>query len=123
MYESSEVYNLPPFDAYGGKVELLKKDGRWFLSKETSHNKNEVQGDMEYFGDQLFMVSPSGYRSKVFNENGKYFIRSRNCTNSVFHILREEIGLDLGHYLAAKSAHKALLEGTTQVTPDAIVKY
>jgi hypothetical protein len=123
IYESSAKYNIPPFDSYGGEVEMVLRDGKYYLTKESSHNSNLLKGTIETFGDKKYLVSPNGFKMDIIERDGKMFVKAYNCTNSIFDILQKKIGFDLGDYVSATTANKALSEGNTKIIPDAIVDY
>ena len=59
----------------------------------------------------------------IIERDDKIFVKAYNCTNLIFDILQKKIGFDLGDYVSATTANKALSEGNTKIIPDAIVDY
>ena len=42
-YRSASQYNIPPFDSYGGRLEVIEKDGKFYYKHDEGETPNRLQ--------------------------------------------------------------------------------
>jgi hypothetical protein len=117
---SANKYNFPPFDVYGS-FEEVEKVGKYFKMKH-SKNKTKIKAQLISENGKKYFYR-DGVRVPAMERDGKIFIQTTNCTQSVMDILRDYLNMNVGNYNSASTLNSAFEKGSVKLVPDAVVEY
>lgn len=132
FYQSSERYNLPPFDGKGEtQVKVLVDEAMGKIKYHSPTppsavgNRSPVQATLEEVDGEKYLVAPNGLRQIVFeNEKGELVTRSYSCSSSACHVMNNFLGMDIKDMPYAGSFMTHLKNGAEgHLKPDAIIHY
>lgn len=132
FYQSSERYNLPPFDGKGElevKVLVDEETGKIKYHSPAPPsaygNRRAVQATLEEIEGEKYLVAPNGMRQIVFeNDKGELVTRSYSCASSACRVMNNFLGLNVKDMPYAGSFMTHLKNGAEgHLKPDAIIHY
>ncbi len=135
IYANSAKYNVPPFDAYGGKLKILHKKKFWGLQKylvyesrgpdKSYANNGKIFAKLIEKDGEHFLEAPNGFRWAVEKKGDEFFVQSYSCASSAMMIAEKFFGISFPRKTAAaKDLINILEKGNLKGTiPDLLIDY
>jgi hypothetical protein len=127
VYRSGQKYNIPPFDAYSRRYEIIMKSNGNYIGKQVDSSKSgssiNLQGEVKEIAGKKYLVAPNNVKLPIEEKDGRMYIKSVNCASSASTILRQFLGIDIGNFLGAHSINDAVMDGLINKVPDFIFDY
>lgn len=120
FYENSKKYNVPPFDAYAGNLEVVPgtfgKGLKYKSSAPKYGNNQAIDKEVKLIDNDtgVYLLTPTGEKYPLIKDGNKYFMESYSCSSASTCIMDNFLGMkidaDLGkggakylkHYLEQK---------------------
>lgn len=131
FYNSSQRYNMPPFDGKGEKQIKIITDESGALKFHSATppsgygNRKKFTAQLVSDGDTQYLEAPNGLRQLVTkNENDELITEGYSCASSAGHVLRNFLGIQVKDMPFAGSFLTHLKNGAEGFTkPDAVIHY
>lgn len=130
FYNNAIMYNLIGFDIASAPMLVgeHQSDGLYdgFKLKNSTFVLPEIQKATGYLvrdRDQLFIETPDGSRIEATETERGICVSTRACASSATYVLEHFFDIPFSEIMGAKRLRKALLRGTTERVPDAILDY
>jgi hypothetical protein len=133
FYDSSQMYNIPPFDGSGAsevKVIVDEATGKISYHSPTSPssygNRAEVNGELVEIEGKEFLKSPNGYLHPVrLNAAGERVTHAYSCTSSASHVLSQILGLNVKEDMPYAGSFMTHLKNGAEgaASPSALIHY
>ncbi len=121
FYDNSRKYNVPPFDAYSGNLEIVESSGRLkYKSSAPEHGNNSFIGEDVKLVDNkdgAFLVTPNGEKYAVNKVGDTYYTPSFSCSSSATCIMDKFLGMEIKSDLGRGGAKylKSVIENRLKV--------
>lgn len=131
FYNSSERYNMPPFDGRGEKeIKILFEENGTLKYHSPAPpsaygNRKKFTAELVTEGDSQYLLAPNGVKHLVKkNENDELVTEGYSCASSAGHALRNFLGFSIKDMPYAGSFMTHLKNGAEGFTkPDAVIHY